>query len=64
MLLWPGIEERARDMGATPAELSVALTIGTARCLLAASPQEDRGEASRAASTLFATALASLQGDQ
>lgn len=60
LLLWPTIEGKARDLGAEPLDLAVALTVGAAHCVVAAAPAERQRQMMITASALFTEVLVSL----
>lgn len=60
LLLWPSIEAKARELGAQPLDLAVALTIGSAHCVAAAAPAQHRRQMMITASVLFTEVLAAL----
>lgn len=66
LLLRPMIEDRAQELGATPVELALALTIGAPTYVFAAARPSDRRFALKTASALYAETCASLarQGDE
>lgn len=60
MLLRPHIEAKAQELGASPLEMSLALTIGTPAYVYAAAVPEMREASLRAAANLFTETCASL----